>query len=205
MVSAWYITSLLVGADGTWGTIFTFSWDINWWELATTLYQNLAYPFIRLFLSVVLGILFIIVLINGLKMIFGNSDDEQSKVFNMFIYGIVWVLVIALSKTIVELVYGSYEQVTWPVEDNLGSVWLLFDGVWLDGESLKVLRSIINWVLWFAVFIVVLIIIYLGFMMLFRPDSEDAPKKIKTYLIYAVVGIFIIWWSYILSRMLIIT
>jgi hypothetical protein len=29
-------------------------------------------------------------------------------------------------------------------------------------------------------------------MMLFRPDDEEAPKKIKTYLIYATVGIFVI-------------
>jgi hypothetical protein len=29
------------------------------------------------------------------------------------------VLVIALSKTIVELVYGSYERVTEPISDNL--------------------------------------------------------------------------------------
>ena len=205
MVSAWYIASLLVWADGTWWSIFSFSWDIDWWSLATEMYQNLFYPFIKLFLSVVLGILFIIVLINGLKMIFGNTEDEQKKSFNMFIYGIVWVLVISLSKTLVELVYGSYERVTWPVQDNLGSVWLLFDWVWPDGESLKVVWSILNWVLWLAVFIVVLIIIYLGFMMLFRPDNEEAPKKIKTYLIYAVIGIFIIWGSYILSRMFIIT
>gem|GEM_PF-5564732 len=40
--------------------------------------------------------------------------------------------------------------------------------------------------------------------MLFRPDDEEAFKKIKSYLIYALIGIFIIGLSYMLSRLLIV-
>jgi len=207
MVSAWYITSLLIGSDGSGWSVFNFSSleEFDGPAMAVDLYQNLMYPFVKLFLALVLGILFIIVLVSALRMIFGNSEDEQKNAINMFIYGIVWVLVISLSRTIVELVYGSYDQVTGEISDNLGSIWLLFDGIWEGGEAFKVIRSILNRVLWLAVFIVVVIIIYLWFMMLFRPDDEEAPKRVKKYLIYALVGIFVIWASYILSRMLIVT
>lgn len=208
MVSAWYITSLLIWSDWSGWAIFSFSelTELDWPDLAIQLYQNLIFPFVKLFLSVVMGILFIVVLVSALRMIFGNTEDEWKKAFNTFIYWIIGVLVIAMSKTIVELVYGSYEDVTWPIEDkNLGSIWLLFDGTWADGESFKVIRSILNWILSLAVFIVVVIIIYLWFIMLFRPDDEEAPKKVKTYIIYAIVWIFIIGSSYLLSRMLIIT
>lgn len=79
--------------------------------MAAEIYQKLAYPFVKLLLSVVLGVLFIIVLIMGLRMIFGNTDDENRKAWNMFIYGIVGILIVSMSRTIVEFVYGSYEEV----------------------------------------------------------------------------------------------
>ncbi len=209
MVSAWFIATTLVGADGTWGSVFSFNEldEFDGPQMAVDLYQNLAFPFVQLLLSVILWVLFIIILVMALKMIFGNTEDETKKATNVFIYGVIWVLVISLSKTIVELVYGSYEQVTGPIEDgNLGSIGLLFDGVVAEGwsSSLSVIRSIINRILSLAVFIVVVIIIYLGFIMLFRPDDEEAFKKVKSYIVYALIGIFIIGLSYMLSRVLIV-
>ncbi len=207
MVSAWFITTTFIWSDGSWGSVLWFSEleGLDGPGIAVQVYQTIAYPFVKLFLSVAVGILFITMLINALKMVFASNDDSSKQARTMFVYSIVWILIISLSRTIVELVYGSYEKVTWPVDDNLGDIWLLFDGTWPDGTALKSIRWVINRILWLSTLIVVCIIIYLGYMMLFKPNDEETFKTVKKYLLYALIWIFIIGGSYIISRMLIVS
>jgi len=219
MISAWYITNLLVGADGSWSasSVFDFEWrdGLDGPALAAQIYEMIAYPLLKIFLNLAMGILFIIVMVNAFRMIFSPDDNITSKATSMLVYWVIWVLAILLSKNIVELVYGNYEQVVVQLEPGteweLGEVGLLFWGLWWDGwvaiwaGALERIRWVINRVLWLATFFVTIIIIYLWYMMLIKPNDEESTKKIKKYLIYMIIGIFIIWFSYLLSRMLILT
>ncbi len=219
MISAWYITNLLVGADGSGSASSVFDFEgrseLDGPALAAQIYEMIAYPLLKIFLNLAMGILFIIVMVNAFKMIFSPDDNIVSKAWSILVYSIIWVLAILLSKNIVELVYGNYEQVIVKLnpgeEWELGEVWLLFGGlggdwwVTIRASALERIRWVINRVLWLATFIVTVIIIYLGYMMLIKPNDEDSTKKIKSYLIYMIIGIFIIGFSYLLSRMLIVT
>ena len=207
MVSAWFITTTLIWSDWSWWSVLWFSElsELDGPAIAVQLYQTIAYPFVKLFLSVAIGILFISLLINAMKMIFTDTNDSTSQAFTMFVYSLVWIIVISMARTIVELVYGSYEKVTWPVTDNLWDIGLLFDGTGPDGTALKGIWWVINWILGLSTLIVVCIIIYLWFVMLFKPNDEESFKKVKKYLLYALIGIFIIWFSYVISRIFIVS
>lgn len=219
MVSAWYITNLLVWVDGSGGTwsLFDFEWrsELNGPELAAQLYDMIIYPFLRIFLNLAMWFLFIILLTNAIRLIFSPDDNIVSKAISMIIYSILGILAILLSKNIVELVYGKYDQVVvklngW-AEWELWKVGLLFWWLWWEWwvsiwwDVMARFFSVINWVLWLATFIVTVIIIYLWYSLLVRPNDEEAIARIKRYLVYMLVWIFIIWFSYLLSRMVILT
>jgi len=219
MVSAWYIANLLVWVDGSWwaGSIFDFEWrsEFDGPELAAQLYNTIAYPFLRIFLNIAMGIMFVILLINALRLIFSPDDNIVSKASWIIVYSILGILAILLSKNIVEFVYGKYDSVVvdlvWGWDGELGKVGKLF--WWLGwewwasigGDVMARFFWVINRVLGLATFIVTVIIIYLWYMLLIKPNDEESIAKIKRYLVYVIIGIFIIWFSYLLSRMVIIT
>lgn len=217
MVSAWYITNLLVWVDGSWwaGSIFDFEWrsEFDGPELAAQLYNTIAYPFLKIFLNIAMGIMFIILLINAFRLIFSPDDNIVSKAIWIMVYSVLGILAILLSKNIVEFVYGKYDSVvvdlTWWWDGELGKVgklfWWLWWDAWISGDVMARFFWVINWVLGLATFIVTIIIIYLWYILLIKPGDEEAIAKIKRYLVYMLIGIFIIWFSYLLSRMVIIT
>ena len=211
MISAWYITNSLFGADGTgaWWGIFDFSGftnSLDWAPLAGQIYASIIYPFLKIFMFVAIGVLFVLVLVNAFRYLFGEDDNLQSKALSIFIYAVIGIFVILLAKEIVEFIYGSYDTVIDSVDS---SEWLVDVGEALfSGDistSFTMLWSIINRILGIATFIVLLIILYLGYMLLLQPTSEDAMKSIKDYLMYLLIWIFVIGASYIIMRLLLIT
>ncbi len=219
MVSSWYVANKIIwwDGDGGVGKIFDFEerGSLNGVALAADVYNVILYPFIKIFLMFAMAWLFIFVLINAFRLIFNNNEDVQGKSFSMLIYAVVWILVMSLAKTIVEFVYGTYDDVIWKIVDSWWLVWWrqgelwrvgkLFNGVeWWGGETLTVVRNVVNWVLWLTTFIVVIMFIYLWYMMLISPNDEEAFAKVKKYLLYVIIWIFIIWFSYVIARMFLV-
>lgn len=206
MISAWYIVNSLVWADGSWGSgIFNFAqWsDFEWAPMAGKLYAGIIYPFLKIFMLVAVWILFLMVLSNALKLLFSPDDGIQKKALSILLYSVIGIFVILLASEIVEFIYGSYDTVIDGNEAGLVDVGeALFSGD--IQSSFSMLWTILNWVLSIATFIVVCIIIYLWYMLLLQPTSEDAIKSIKNYLIYLLIGIFVIGAAYIITRLLLV-
>ena len=76
------------------------------------MYQNIAYPFIKIAMYLVLGILFIILTSRVVGFIFGSDDDSKKKAGTIITWNIVGMLVIIAAKQVVEFVYGKQETVT---------------------------------------------------------------------------------------------
>lgn len=219
MVSSWYVANQIVWEDGDWwvGKLFDFDnrESFNGVALAADIYNQILFPFIRIFLMFAMAWLFIFVLINAFRLIFNNNEDVQSKAFRMFIYAVVGILIMSLAKTVVEFVYGTYDDVIGKIVDSWWLVWwrqgelwrvgTLFNWVeWWGWETLTVLRNVVNRVLWLTTFIVVIMFIYLWYMMLVTPNDEEWFKKVKNYILYVLIWIFVIWFSYVIARMFLV-
>ena len=212
MISAWYITETLFGVSGTWASwvldFSNFSTQLDGAPLAGQIYAGIIYPFLKIFMFVVIGVLFILVMINAFKYLFSGEEGIEKKALSILIYSVIGIFVILLAKEIVEFIYGSFDTVIDSVWESEGLIDVgepLFSGGLDVAANFEMLRSIINRVLGAATFIVLLIILYLWYMLLLQPTNEDAIKNIKNYIIYLLIWIFVIGASYIIMRLLLIT
>ena len=209
MVSAWFITNQLVGGAWLTGIFWQYSnssSQIAWATIADEIYVSIFFPFLRVVSFLILGILFIAAVINGFKYIFSASDDTQQQALRMFIYTAMAIIVVILARSMVELVFWTYNDV---IDDTVSGDgwWTIGDiGTWVfDDVTLFTIHTAINWVLWLASFIILLIIIIQGYQLLTQPTNEDTLTKLKKSIGYIFIGILVIGAGYILSNFFIIT
>lgn len=212
MLSAWYITNEFIVGDGdTISIIDRIRENIGWtganlWtKVAEAIYIQFAYPFLKVLLALALGVLFIFVLINSYKYLFKGDDGFQKRAFTVLVYTVVGIIVIVLAQTIVELIYGKYEEVI----GNCGAAW--GDDLWcigwpvFDNPNLDTVYVVINWILGIAAFIMVILILYQGYKMLVNPNDDENMKSLWKTLLYMIIGIFVVWWAYLIVNFFIFT
>jgi hypothetical protein len=68
-------------------------------------------PFITLFMYIVIGFLFVILLVHVMRFITSSEEDVTAKAKTIMISNVVGILVILLAKTMVEAVYGKQTEV----------------------------------------------------------------------------------------------
>lgn len=210
MVSAAWIVMQMVGADGTWGIIGDIigQWSSpSWAQIASDIYRKIAYPFIRVILNIIIGILFLMAVGDGFKYIFWKSEEAQKKALSILVFTVVGILIIILAKTLVEAIYGQYDSVVAgdallvkPWGEDIGEVG---DGVFEDPQ-LGMLYTVINWILWLATFLVTVIIIYIGYLLLVQPTNEETATKLKKAITRVIAGILLIWVAYLVANFVII-
>lgn len=205
VTSAAYLTNLLLGttwSGGIFGSLWQTQAPISGVELAQSLYDQVFFPAVMWLIFLAMGILFVMVLIHSFRYLFGNNEDIQKKSFNMIIYNAMGIGVILLAKTIVELVYGSYGDVidSGAEFQNLG---LIGSGV-LDSTDLGIFYTILNWIMWLATLIIIIILIYQGYLLLVNPNNEETVKKIKKNFLYIFIGLLVLGASYLIVNVFII-
>jgi hypothetical protein len=211
MVSAARVVIQLVEADGAWWILGEISrgWseEASGAQVASDIYRKIAYPLIRVILNIIIGLLFLIAVGQWFKYLFSGDDEAQKKAFWILIYTVVGILIIILAKTIVEAIYGQYDQVVsgeaLSVTPGGEDLWSIGDGVFEDPE-IDMVYTVINRFLWLATFIVTIIIIYIGYLLLVQPTSEETATKLKNAITRALAGILLIWVAYLIANFLII-
>lgn len=214
IVAAW-IVNILVWSEGVTGVLGDITQkakqDVAPAVLAGDLYRILFYPLIRFITYLMLGILFLITAGHTFKYLFSGDEEAQKKAIRIIIFAIVGCLSIILSKTLVELVYGPYEtivqgealQVTpWGLPGSQ-NVWNIGLGV-IDSPALGDLYIAINRILWLGTIILVWLIIYIGYLMLFQPTSEEATGKITRAITRWLGGILVMGAAYLIANFVII-
>ena len=209
MVSAWYIANELVGAEGTtgiFGEIGSFSDDKPAGAvIAENLYLKIIYPFVRIVIFVAMGILFIIALINAFKYLFSADEAYQKKSFFTLIYSAVGIVVIILAKSIIEIVYGRYQDV---INANVVAWW---DGIGEIGNGIltdpnfSYIHTATNRVLGLATFVTLILIVYQAYQLLVNPNSEDNVAWLKKNIWYIFLGILVIGAAYLITSFFTIT
>ena len=208
MISAAWIVMQLVWADGTWGIvgdIISEGQRPSWAQVASDIYRKIAYPLIRVVLNIILGIMFIIAVVQWFKYLFSGNDEIQKKAVAILVYTTVGILIVILAKTLVEITYGKYEDVVNVEVRPWGQdLWQIGDGVFEDPQ-LDTLYVILNWILWLATFIVTILIMYIWYLLLVQPTSEENTTKLKKTIVRALGWILLIGVAYLIANFVIIT
>lgn len=196
MTSANYIWNMLVWEVWEQWKIINFK-NVQWVDIAIQLYQRVVFPFLKIAIYLVVWILFGILLIQMFKYLSEPSEENQKNAKRIIIWNTVWIMVIFLSKNIVENIYWRQE---WLRQTANLAVW---DAA-LSNQNIALFYSIINRLLGLVSLLILAIIIYQTFLMVSKPDDQDTITKLKRNMIYIFVGILFIWWGYIFSNFLII-
>lgn len=198
--SAKFITSTYIGIlNKVVPSDTNLAWATSFAQTAYEVYNQLLMPFISLFMYIVIGFLFVVLLVHVMRFITSSEEDVAAKAKAIMISNVVWILVILLAKTMVEAIYGKQTEVLKAAND-IGDIWSWI----LAWADFSVVFSIVNYVLWFLWLIILILIIVQTYQLLFNPTSDELIKKTKTNLLYIVIGLGIIALAYVIVNFVII-
>lgn len=193
---------IILSAKYVWTAIFNIFW---WWDMDSLesvnvvrqLYEQVAYPFIKIAIYLSLWILFLILAWKTVSII---TSGDIKKAWTIILWTIVSIFVIIWAKQIVEAVYGKQVEVMNENATNLWEIW-----TWLLADkNIPLVYSIINWVIWITALVVLILIIVHTFKILTNPSKADNWKSLWYSLLYIFIWIMIIWVGYLLTNVLII-
>lgn len=202
MVSAAYIVDQLVWVGNPWEgwiiAMITWWWD-SWWAIAQHIYDKIFFPFLIMFIYIIIWIMFIFALINAFKYMFAADESTKSKSLISLSYAASWIVTIILAKSLVEIVYGNYSSVT----DGANNLWEIWEWV-INTPDFSILHTVINWSLGLVTFVVAITIIYQWYLLLVMPSDEKTIEKIKKDFWYIFIWILVIWLAYLIVNFFII-
>lgn len=178
-----------------WGDIQTF----NGIDVATILYEQAVFPFIKIAMYLAMGVLFVIIALRVLSYLTNPSEEVRKQAITLIARNVIGIIVILASKQIVELIYGQQADVMEQTAQNLGDI-----GTWVLSGNLPILYTIINRVMGLSAFVILVIIILQTYQLLVNPTDEETMGKIKKNFLYITIGILVIWSGYVITNFLII-
>lgn len=173
---------------------------INVSELIKTLYNQIFFPFLKLAIYLVLGILVIIMMTRVFTYITSQEEDVKKKSLGVITRTTVGMLIITGAKQIVEAIYGAQDKVLNASPGALSDIGSTF----LDPKTIDIIFQILNWALGLISFILLAMIVYQTYKMLTKPDDEETFKSLKWTIIYALWGLILIGAAYLVANLLII-
>jgi len=180
---------------------------LEWWnaqtlngiEIAQALYNQAAFPFIKIAMYLAIGVLFVIVVIRVIQYLTNPSDEIKKQAATLIAWNVIGILIILWSKQIVELIFWSEIEVMEQSAQNVGDI-----GTWILSGNIPILYTIINWIMGLAAFVILLIIIIQTYQLLVNPTNEENMGKIKKSFLYIAIGILVIGAGYVITNFLII-
>ncbi len=193
MMSANYITNIIFDGVFSGGDLTVF----NGATAVQIMYDSIVFPFLKMAIYIVIGIMFVMLLTRVFKFVLSPSDEIKNQSVTIIVWNTVSILIILMAKQLVEFVYGKKDDVLNQNAQNLGE----FGGGILT-NNLPILYDILNRVLWLAAFIILVLIIIQSYMLLTKPDDEEALTKIKGTIWYAFLGLVVIGTGYVITNFL---
>ncbi len=161
---------------------------------------DIIYPILN-FLRYIAAICFFLVIVYAFyRIIFAGWDEEGFQSGKRtFIAATLGFIIMLLAEPIVRMSYGwdncngdkLFWIPTWCVDRTFDA------GIFLD-TSIK----IIIFLNWFIALVTVIMIMYAGFLVLTGGWDEEKSEKAKKIILYAIIGVLIILFSYVIYRAL---
>ena len=115
MMSASYITNIIFDGVFSGGNLDTFS-GVNAVQI---LYDSIVFPFLKMVIYIVIGIMFLLLLSRVFTFIFSPSEEIKDKSITIIVWNTVSILIILMAKQLVEFVYGKKDDVLNQNAQNL--------------------------------------------------------------------------------------
>ncbi len=195
ILSASFIANRLVGSGG----VLDFT-QLQGNVAARKLYSLIIFPFLKMIMFVVVGVLFLILLLHMFRFLMNPDDKIKQHARTIIIWNAVGILTILFSKSIVETIFGRQEDVVNPNATSLADIGA---GVLAD-KSFAWLYVVLNWVMGLVGFIVVVLIIVEAINLLRNPTDEKQIDRIKKNFLYIIIGILIIGVSYVVTNFVVL-
>ncbi len=167
---------------------------------AQRIYQRLMFPFLKFFMYLAIGILFILALIRTVGMLMDSKPDSSKQAKTIILRNAIWILVIIFAKQIIEVVYGREQDVVSATATNL---WQIGTGVLTD-KQLPFVYTVINYIISFVGFFLLIMIVIQAVQLLMNPTDEATQKKMRTNFIYILIWLVIMWTAYVVTNFLIV-
>lgn len=173
-------------------------------KLASDLYENLMYPFIKVALYLVIWVLFIMMAIKVVNFVISTDDAAKKKAWWIILRCAIWILIVMWSKQMVEGIMWRQEKVL-----NDGAQVVTWWEAWMWEEilnfgSIPIIAQIINWVMSLAMFVVLVLIVIQAYRMFAKPDDPKNRERLKKTLLYVIIWVLVIWASYVISNVLVV-
>jgi len=199
--SAKFITSTYTGIIQSVVPSNSSNWSITFAQLAYEIYKQLLMPFIDIFMYIVIGVLFLILMVHVMRFVTSSDEDIAQKARSIVISNVIGIVVILLAKVMVESIYGKQSEII--ANGTPADLGWIGSGV-LGGADLTLVFGIVNYMLGFLGLVILILIIVQTYQLLFKPTDQDILKKIKSNLVYIVIGLGIIALAYVIVNFVLI-
>ena len=193
MVSAKFIAWTMINVNENY-----LEEQLKWVEFAKAIYNDLMYPFIKIALYLIVGILFFFMVSKVITFIFSTDDKAKKKAWWIILRTVIWIFVIMGAKQVVEGVMGRQEDIFKMTEVEYSQRWKWI----LEFESIPIATQIINWIMGLAMLAVLILIIIQAYRMVVKPDDPKNRERLKKSLIYIIIGVWVIMATSIIANIL---
>ena len=205
MVIFWIIwIIIMVSAKYIWSVLFNnlfSSWDIssqgiNWVELSEKMYNQIAYPFIKIAIYLALTVIFIILVWKSISLITKSDWISQKKALWMIWRCAVSMLLVIWAKNIVEAIYWKQNEVFNNAATNLWQIWSWI----LADKNIPIVYNIISRALSAISLVILILLIIQWFKILINPSKAENFQKLGKHLLFTIIWLFVIWIVYLLTN-----
>lgn len=201
----WWVVWIIVMQSATFigttltSTITALDSSSNLNTIPEVLYNSIVFPFLQMFMYIIIGTLFVILLIHVIRFITTADEKTATHSKNIIVNNVIGVVVIMLSKEIVQAIYGKQSDVNKTATD-LGDI-----GTWfLTNINIKIIYDIINRVMSIIWFMILAIIIYQSYQLLMNPTDDKQIWAIKKNFGYIFFWMVMIWFCYLIVNFLLV-
>ena len=203
MVIFWIIwIIIMVSAKYIWSVLFEdifILWDVQWisWiELSKSIYDKIAYPFIKIALYLALAVIFVILVWKSISLITKSDWTSHKTALWMIWRCAVSILIIIWAKNIIEAIYWKQSEVFDDASNNLWNIWSWI----LADKNIPIVYNVITRALTLIWLLILILLLVQWFTILLKPSKAENFLKLWKTILYSLIWLFVIGIWYLIAN-----